>query len=800
MRFVLFLIWISCYLTVNAQTLVVKNQEDGLPLEFVTISSEAPKAMTLTGPDGKADISSFSDAKEISFSIVGFKSQTLSFDQLRAAGFELLMTPVAVSLDQVVVSATKWRQSAIKTPSRIASLNRREIELQNPQTAADLLGSSGEVFIQKSQQGGGSPMIRGFSTNRLLIAVDGIRMNNAIFRSGNLQNVISLDPFATERTEVLFGPGSVIYGSDAIGGVMSFYTLSPQLSNSKESRITGNAALRTSSANDEFTGHFDLNIGGRKWAALSSFSYNDYGDLRMGRRGPGDYLSQEYVQRIDSTDRIVANDDPLVQTPSGYAQMNLMQKLRFQPDDHWNFTYAFHYSETTDYDRYDRLLRYRNGLPRSGEWRYGPQIWMMNHLKAEHRSNGGIYDEVQFSLAHQLFEESRIDRDLNTPERRIREEKVNALSANLDFNKKISSGNQLLYGVEGLWNKVESSGLNENIANGISQPGPSRYPQANWYSLATYLIWRYEASEAFTLQAGTRYNVFGLEADFDQTFFPFPFTEAALQSGALTGSLGAILQPDDQWAFSLNASTGFRSPNVDDVGKVFDSEPGAVVLPNPELKPEYAYNAEIDIARMFGNTLKLDVSAYYTLLDQAMVRRNFLLNGQDSIFYDSELSQVQAIQNAAEARVWGIQFGLEAKPVPGLSLYAQANFQKGEEELDDETTSPLRHAAPPFGRLELRYSATRLRLAINIFYNGEISYENLPLGERAKDYLYATDENGNPHSPAWYTLNFKANYQLSETFSLNAGLENITDQRYRPYSSGLAGPGRNFMLGLRAGF
>src|SRR5690606_22275722 len=98
-----------------------------------------------------------------------------------------------------------------------------------PQTAADMLAGSGEVFVQKSQLGGGSPMIRGFATNRLLYAVDGVRMNTAIFRAGNLQNVINLDPFATESVEVIFGPGSVMYGRDAIGGVMSFQTLMPRL-------------------------------------------------------------------------------------------------------------------------------------------------------------------------------------------------------------------------------------------------------------------------------------------------------------------------------------------------------------------------------------------------------------------------------------------------------------------------------------------------------------------------------------------------------------------------------------------
>ncbi len=136
-------------------------------------------------------------------------------------------TPDTLDLREVVISAARWKQTAEHIPAQVAVVLPRQIAQFQPQTAADLLGISGKVFIQKSQQGGGSPMIRGFATNRLIYSVDGVRMNTAIFRAGNIQNVINLDPFALERTEVVFGPASVMYGSDAIGGVMSFTTLQP---------------------------------------------------------------------------------------------------------------------------------------------------------------------------------------------------------------------------------------------------------------------------------------------------------------------------------------------------------------------------------------------------------------------------------------------------------------------------------------------------------------------------------------------------------------------------------------------
>ena len=257
-----------------------------------------------------------------------------------------------------------------------------------------------------------------------------------------------------------------------------------------------------------------------------------------------------------------------------------------------------------------------------------------------------------------------------------------------------------------------------------------------------------------------------------------------------------MINPNDNLSIRANASTGFRSPNVDDVGKVFDSTPGSVVIPNPDLKAEYAFNYELGIAKVFGDVLKIDLTGFYTTLENAMVRRNYTLNGQSQINYNGTLSQVQAIQNAAVANVIGLQAGLELKIAKGLSFSSQFNLQDGEEELDNGEKSPSRHAAPWFGVSRLTYIASGLNLQFYAQYSGEVSYEKLSEEGRATDYIYAIDKNGKPYSPSWYTFNFKALYPLSERFTLTAGVENLTDQRYRPYSSGIVAPGRNVILAL----
>ncbi len=795
---------LACCITLQhvcyAQIITVKDRETGQALELATLLSETPKAFAMTNAQGRADLSAFRGSEKIEIRLLGYQTETTSYAALEKTGFAVSLAHSGLSLDQVVVSATRWNQSKREIPAKITSISARDVALQNPQTAADLLGGSGEVFIQKSQQGGGSPMIRGFSTNRVLLTVDGIRMNTAIFRSGNLQNAISLDPFSIENTEVFFGPGSVIYGSDAIGGVMNFQTLTPQFTLTDKPLVSGKAAARTASANREQTGHFDFNAGWEKWAFVTSFSHNDFGDLRMGANGPDEYLRPLYAQRQNDTDVVITNDDPLVQRPTAYSQINMMQKLRFKPNEKWDFNYGFHYSTTTDYSRYDRHVRYRNGLPRSAEWYYGPQKWMMNNLNIAHTGSTGLFDQMTLRLAYQFFEESRVDRDFNDPERRRRLEKVKAYSANLDFLKGVGDRQKLFYGLEGVYNDVNSTGTDEDISTGNVMPGPARYPQAGWASYAAYLTYQYKISDKMLVQAGARYNRFALNATFDTTFFPFPYTKADLNKGALTGSMGFVYDPTASWSLSANVSTGFRSPNVDDVGKVFDSEPGAVMVPNPNLNAEYAYNAEFDIAKVFGKSVKIDVTGFYTVLKNALVRRNFTLNGQDSILYDGELSQVLAIQNAARATIYGLQANIEIKFPGGFGITSRFNYQQGDEELDDGSTSPLRHAAPWFGATSMTYNAYPFTMSFYTMYNGEVSYKDLPQEERGKDFIYAIDAEGNPYAPAWYTLNFKAMYQFSDHLSVSGGVENLADKRYRPYSSGIVAPGRNFILSLRANF
>ncbi|WP_339752044.1 TonB-dependent receptor [uncultured Winogradskyella sp.] len=785
---------------VYTQNITVLEESSNEPIPGVAIYNLKKTKYVVTDINGQAKLDSFNPRELIYFQNLLYKKLQLRKFDISENNNVIYLVPRVEGLKQIVISASRFEQSKRDIPQTIVSVNANEIELANPQTSADLLENTGNIYIQKSQLGGGSPMIRGFSTNRLLITVDGVRMNNAIFRGGNLQNVISIDPLSIQNTEVTLGAGSVVYGSDAIGGVMSFYTKKPHLSYKDKLYISGNALVRYASTNEEKTGHFDLNLGYKKWAFLTNVSYTDFDDLRMGSNGPDDYLRSEYVIRQSGEDVIVTNSDPQIQKPTAYSQINLMQKVRYEPSDNLNFDLGIYYTTTSDYPRYDRLIRPGVETLRSAEWEYGPQQWFMGNLQlTKVSSSSNLYDKIQTTVAYQNFVESRSDRDFQSTIRKVREENVDAISFNLDLEKKTHPKTTIYYGVEYLYNTVGSEGKDENIDANTSVQNVTRYPKGStWQSFAAYSSLKYKPNSKFVFQSGLRYNQVIANADFTENnvFLNLPFNDAKVNTGALTGTAGITWSPSDMTQWKLNASTAFRAPNIDDIGKVFDSEPGSVVVPNKNLKAEYAYGGELGLKLNFSDKVILDLATYYTFLDNALIRRDFEINGETEIVYDGELSTVQAIQNASKAWIYGFEAGIEINFTDQLKLQSQYNVIGGTED-NEGVEAPIRHVAPNFGRTHLIWKKDKFLLDAFLIYNNALSFNQLAPSEISKDYLYASDKDGNPYAPSWRTLNIRTQYRYNDKLSITASLENITDQRYRPYSSGISAAGRNLILALK---
>jgi hemoglobin/transferrin/lactoferrin receptor protein len=358
---------------------------------------------------------------------------------------------------------------------------------------------------------------------------------------------------------------------------------------------------------------------------------------------------------------------------------------------------------------------------------------------------------------------------------------------------------ELRYGAEAYLNKVNSTAFAENINTGLQTAIDTRYPDggSSMQGVAIYASHTFEVSDKLIINDGIRLSHVGLQAKFvDQTFFPFPFNQIQQNHLALNGNLGLIYVPTSKLRVSLNGSTAFRAPNVDDLTKVFESVPGSVIVPNPNLKAEYAYNAELGLQYQFKKKSTIGVNVYQTYLTNALTVQNGTFNGADSVLYDGQMSQVLTTTNAGNAYVRGFEAFLQAQLTNNLQLSGSYNYTFGRI-LTDTIPYPLDHIAPAFGKLSLRYTTLQNKLKIEGYamYSGWKHLEDYNLvGE--DNFSYATPDG----MPSWYTLNLRANYNINNQLSIQVACENMTDQNYRMFASNITAPGRNFILTLRGNF
>lgn len=797
-----FIVIIVILLSFNSysQLVTILDNSNLQPLKGVRVRNLKTGDFKITDTKGHADISTFADSDSIEFRAVGYITKIVSYNELKTFKFIFYMSEKTYSFDEVVISANKTEEEIKDLAQEVHVMKSKELAFMNQQTTADVMQNTGKVMVQKSQLGGGSPVIRGFETNKVLIVIDGVRMNNAIYRGGHLQNVISLDNTIMDKVEVVFGPGSVIYGSDALGGVMHFYTKNPILADSTRTIVKANAFSRYSTAYKEFTEHFDISVGGKRFASLTSANYSKFGDLMQGNnRNPfyGDWGKRLwYADRINGKDSMLINENYNLQRQSGYLQYDFLQKFLFKQNENTSHILNFQYSTSSNVNRYDRLTVLSGNKPKFAEWYYGPQERLFASYTLEHKRTKGFYDNSHITVAFQQIEESRNDRRFGKTDLNHQIENVDVITFNTDFSKQIKK-HELRYGLESWYNDVNSKAKMENIETGEISSLETRYPDggSQMYSFATYLSHAWEISEKLILNDGIRVNNVRLNANFiDTTFFPFPFNSVEQNNTAVTGNIGLVYMPGNDWRFTISAASGFRAPNVDDLSKVFESTIGSVIVPNPDIKPENTYNGEVGISKVFMDKTTIGVNSFYTLYKDAITTQPGTFNGADSILYRGELSQVMMSTNAAEAFIYGFSGMLNIQVTDHFSISNTVNYTYGRIKTDT-TDYPLDHIPPVFGKTSFVLSMNKFRGEFFVMYNG---------AKRSVDYNLQGEDNHinsadpvNGFMPAWMTLNVRTAYQFNKYIQLQLALENILDQNYRVFASNISAPGRNFVVTLR---
>lgn len=808
----------------GAQTLTVIDQSDQKVVADVAVYNNAKSFSAVSNANGKVKLSGLLPSDTIRIQHPSYYNETYKLVDVAAMGYKLQLLERTIQLEEYVVAASKTREKVEDVSHQIEVINASRIQFTNAPTTAEVLESTGNVFVQRSQMGGGSPVLRGFEANKVLLVIDGVRMNTAIYRSGHLQNAITIDPSIIDRTEVVFGPGSLIYGSDALGGVMHFYTKRPQLSNDSTMRVLGNAYGRFASASFQKTGHIDLSLGWKRVASFTSFSYTDFDDLRMGSVQPptvGAFGKRNhYVDRINGQDTMLVNNDPFVQRGTGYSQYDAMQKFLIDANDKLDVILNFQFSTTSNIPRYDRLREYEDIVVTEpiGEivlldtiltvdstyetqrlafatWDYGPQFRLLSSATFDLKSDGPLYNEAQLIVAYQRIKESRITRRFGRSGTTHREESLHVYSLNFDLFKDVTPSSTLQYGLEVLANDVQSTAFEEDINTGERSEASTRYPEGGSFtqSYAAYAKYSIRAGEKVIIAPGFRYTQYLLSARFTDTdFFNFEFNGVNLNTAAFSGAFSIVYNPGKQWNIRTVFSSGFRAPNVDDIGKVFDPNPAQVVVPNQNLKPEYVYNLELGINKKFGERLHVGATIFNTIIRNAILRQEFLFNNQDSLEYEGVLSEVYANVNTGQAVIRGFNFELEADLNENFAFRSNLTYTYGRDITNDV---PLSHIPPVYGSSSVLSRFGKFRGELMLQYNGWKRLEDY--GPGGEDNLSDATPLG---APSWFVVNIRTGYQFNPYFGIQFAVDNILDRHYRIFSSGVSAPGRNYIVTAKVSF
>ena len=807
-----------------SQKIKIIDKHTGKSIRNVTVYNEESTINLSSDNEGFVDVSVFKKNENILFSHISYEPQKIKKTILQKQKMVVFLNKQSAQLDEIVLSVFKKSEKTNRIAEQIAVVSSKEIQKISPQTSADLLATIPGIKVQKSQFGGGSPVIRGMESNRVLLVVDGVRMNNAIYRKGHLQSSISVAPNMLDKTEVVFGPSSVLYGSDALGGVIHYYTKTPKLS--AEEEVKSQFFSRFSSVNQEITSHVSAELRFSNWASLTSISFSNFGDLQSGSRrshGFKDWGKVFYYSGNrygNYTENPTLNPRPEVLKNTGYHQTDFLQKFFIPLSKNTDLKINLQYSTSSNIPRFDRLIELKNNSLKFAEWNYGPQNRFLLSSQFLIHPNKNWLESGSITGAYQQIKESRIQRKFGSLDRSYREELVNVFSVNGDFSVSLTQDKKrvLSYGFEFTYNDVISKSFGKTLQvssgqiNGSSSgfKVQSRYPDggSNYLSSSAYIAYRQDLNSKTTLNTGLRFTNTTLHALWlDQTFIHLPETNITAVNSAVTATIGYVYRPGKNWQLNSVVSSGFRSPNIDDIGRVREKS-GNISIPNIHVNPEFAYNVEIGLQKYFNDKkFRVGANVYYSLLDN-YIQRDFIYNTDGSkkqVQFDGEFGNAITNQNKGTAYVFGYTLSYLGKISSTINSSGFITYTKGR---TYDTKEPMSSIPPLFGRVEINYKKDKIEFGAALKFNSKKNIEdfNITEGIDNHDLTPIVDPNAILDSdkyygsPSWMTIGLTSNYLLSDTFSIQARLDNIFDEHYIEFASGISAPGRNASISFVANF
>lgn len=728
----------------------------GRVLDEVTARGLAGARVELL-PQGRLTLTSVDGAWL--FDGVGPGEHTL---RVMADGYEAVTLPVAVSTSQVaqqvmlrrrpyrahesvVVTASRESATAFDVPRSVSVVDSTELDRRMPRSTPEALWDTAGVFVQKTNHGGGSPYLRGLIGNQVLVLVDGIRLNNATFRYGPNQYLATLDPGAIDRIEVLRGSGSVLYGSDAIGGVINVVTRRPErVGQPLAWGVNATSKLMTSDM--EQSGRLEVALTGPKAGVQGGFTLRNVGDLRAGG-GLG------------------------IEAPSGYGEMAGDARAEISISTRQRLTFAYQQHEQDDVPRYDQVAQ--RGFAR---YAFDPQVRQLGWGRWERFSSAPWVSTLRATASLQRSDERREYRRQSSSILTAERDEVLTSGLSVEVQSRLHPALSLVSGVEHYADTVDSSrrdldqsSLQEIERRGLYADGATSSSLAV-FSQATLNRSRWRVDGGVRV---TRIDVSAPDARFGS---------ARVSPVTPTSSVGALFTVSEGVRLFGSVSQAFRAPNIDDLSSLGQFDFG-IEVPSPNLRPESSVMVEGGV-KMHKSIGGASVAVYRTSLDNLIERVPGLLDGAATV----DGQAVYQKSNIGSAFIRGVELDGELALASSLTVAGSLTYTYGAIPSRDE---PLRRIPPLNGLVAVRATpGTRVWLEGSLRFADRQS--RLSPGDLADHRIPSGG------TPGWRVFNIHASYEVSDRWRVVGALQNLFDGAYRTHGSGIDGQGRSAWIGLHA--
>lgn len=647
-----------------------------------------------------------------------------------------------LELDEVVVVASRFPVEIANSAKSISVLTDKQIIASSPMSLPDLIDEMPGVWMQRTNHGGGSPFIRGLTGYQTLILIDGIRLNNATFRSGPNQYLNTIDPHLIQRVEVNRGTGSVQFGTDAIGGTIYLVTEDPDFSVSGN-RLSAKVYSKWTTNDMEKTGRVQVNYHGRKIASSVGFSYSDFGDISAG--GELGVLNH-----------------------TGYTQYAGDLKTRVKIAKDQLLTLSYQHLTQSEVPLYHKLVNGDYSL-----YNFDPQQRDLAYLKLKSKYNKILFSELNTTVSYHRSLETRMKRKAGQTLLTEETDEVESYAIIIGNISEISDTWRFSTGIEMYNDIVHSISVlfDDNLETSLAKRG--LYPDnSRMFNFSAFTLHEFSLNN-LKVNTGLRYNYLILSVEDEE------FGRSLVRPDALVADFSASYEVFSNTFIMCNISNAYRAPNINDVSS-FGIADFRYELPNYTLQPEKAFNKEIGFKTMQRNFF-FSLFTYHNQLTNLIVNRMAGYKGQDSI----QGYRVYQRMNADKALLRGVESEIQFKVnrkwgLNGFLIYTYGeNISAGE---------PMRRIPPLYGNIGIKYIPLK-NFTSFLDYNFAGKQNRLSSGDMADDRIA---EGG---TPGWQTVNLRVQYR-KEPLNIVLGATNILNEDYRLHGSGVDAPGRSFWISV----